>query len=560
VLIEFNEFYPRHYELFPSILPRHATGAPADMQEWDFNANPIGTGPFTMDEWIPGERISWAKNGRFRDYPFKPNADRIVSQFIDSIDEGKDLIRSGSIDILGNLSEHDVPEFQSESAIVIHVRGNSGEERLVLNLADPTLDSTPDPLNNPHWALGQQEVRQAIQYAIDKQAIVDQLLHGVPEVATSPLSTGWARCSITATQQNITQANALLDAAGWTDLDADGVRECHGCPYADEGAPLVLEINSTINQLREDTELMLVDMLSEISVTLTISNVHPSEIFGSWDSGAFSKRGDFDILMYTVSEIVDPHYSMVTSYYSSSMPTYDNGGVGWNLGRWVDKVADGAIDAAGATPDLAVRKGHYQTLCERIADDLPEIFLYERTIIYLTRDDIQNFRVNPLGSQTWNAAEWDRPGYEISAVIDPSGGELVSWDETTLWTFPAGAFSETVVVTDTSFAEILMTGDLLGIGYAHFLTAVYSDTGLPAGLAAGAHYTITTGYSDPEVGFASEETLAFYHWNAGRWELEPSSQVDTVADTVTATPDHLSLWAVLGETHRLFLPAILKGF
>jgi len=42
--------------------------------------------------------------------------------------------------------------------------------------------------------------------------------------------------------------------------------------------------------------------------------------------------------------------------------------------------------------------------------------------------------------------------------------------------------------------------------------------------------------------------------------MQPTSVVDTVNNTVTATPDHLSLWAVLGETRRVFLPVVLRKY
>ena len=69
---------------------------------------------------------------------------------------------------------------------------------------------------------------------------------------------------------------------------------------------------------------------------------------------------------------------------------------------------------------------------------------------------------------------------------------------------------------------------------------------------------MTVGYAQAEKGPALEDTLALYHWEGGRWVKEPTSVVDAAGNTVTATPDHLSLWAVLGETRHVFLPVILS--
>jgi hypothetical protein len=92
------------------------------------------------------------------------------------------------------------------------------------------------------------------------------------------------------------------------------------------------------------------------------------------------------------------------------------------------------------------------------------------------------------------------------------------------------------------------------------VTAVYSDTGQPAHLAPGQTYAVTVHYTDAEKGPAIEDTLALYAWDGSQWVKEPGSVVDPVAKTVTASPDHLSLWAVLGETRWVFLPLVLRGY
>jgi peptide/nickel transport system substrate-binding protein len=558
VTVEFDEFYPAYYTLFSSILPQHATGDPANMENWAFNMLPIGTGPFALDEWIAGEHMTLVQNERYRDYPAEPLVDALVARFIPSLEEGKSMLRSGEIDILGDLSESDIPEFQGDTSVVTHIRSSSSEERLVLNLADPTLDATDDPLNNPHWALGQNEVREAIQVGIDKQEIIDQLLHGAATAGTSELSTGWARCTISPSVHSTAEANALLTAAGWTDLDHDGVRECNGCPHATPGTPLRLKIQTTTgNQLRQDVEQMLVDMMAAISVELYIENLPPSELFGSWESGAIRKHGNFDILMYMSNEGIDPHGSMFGYFHSSQMPTYANGGQGYNYSRWIDATADAALETAGSSPDLEVRKTAYQTTCERIADGIPHIYLYDRSVVYVTRDDVQGFQLHPSSYGAWNAARWDRP--EASVVLGPAGGVLNSFDGDTALEFPAGAFSETVVVTHTPSSGEPPQGYYSGIGEVFHIDAVYNSSGLPAQPAPGQTYSMTVFYTDDGLNPLLERTLALYYWDTDGWVLESSSSVDTVANSVTATPNHISLWAVWGKrTRRVYLPVVVR--
>ena len=148
----------------------------------------------------------------------------------------------------------------------------------------------------------------------------------------------------------------------------------------------------------------------------------------------------------------------------------------------------------------------------------------------------------------------------VSATIPTSGGTLTSTPDQTTYSFPAGTFSASVIVTHTMrLAGVPSFGNLTGIHHTFELNAVYSDTGQPAQPAPGRTYTVTVTYSDGEKGAAIEDTLALYYWDGGQWVKEPSSQVDTVHNTVTATPNHMSLWAVLGESKRVFLPLVLKS-
>jgi hypothetical protein len=101
---------------------------------------------------------------------------------------------------------------------------------------------------------------------------------------------------------------------------------------------------------------------------------------------------------------------------------------------------------------------------------------------------------------------------------------------------------------------------LAGIGHTFEVTAIYSDTGQPAQLAPGQTYTITVHYTDAEKGPVIEGTLALYYWDGNKWVKEPSSVVDPANNRVTARPNHLSLWAVLGETRRVYLPLVVRNY
>jgi peptide/nickel transport system substrate-binding protein len=416
LVIKYSTFYGPYLTLFSgvhTVLPSHLGLDPAKMTEWEINRDPISLGPFVLEEWASGDHMTVVRNEKYEFWESegKPYLDAIVLRWIESREVGKQLVQTGELDFVWDLTEADIPEAQAWDGVVISSPPSTGTERLVLNLRDPEVDApcTAELLENPHWhwALGDARVREAIELGIDKQKIVDKLLYGLASVGTTELNLGWAKSDIPRSEYNPEKAMALLEEAGWTDTDGDGIRECHGCPYAKEGKVLKLKIQTTSgNKLREMTEQVILEMLEEIGLQLYIENVASAELFASYANGAFRRHGQYDIIMYTASPLIDPHRLMYVFYHSDNIPCDDNNGSGSNYNRWIDEEADKWIDAAGSSPDLQVRADAYQKMAERIAEGRPQIFLYDRMKIDLLSADFMGWDPNIWASLAWNADEW----------------------------------------------------------------------------------------------------------------------------------------------------------
>lgn len=408
-VVAYSPFFAPYIENFDAILPRHATGAPVDMQKWVYNWSPVGTGPFRMQEWVPGDHITMVKNENYRDFPEKPYLDKVIVRITPSREAGMVMIQTGEVDFLWDLIEGVVPDLEGKPGVVLNITPGLGTERLVLNLADPALDATDDPLNHPHPLLGDLRVRQAVQTAINKDELNDVLLFGAATVGTKEYNIGWASegCNIPASTYDPDAAMALLDEAGFTDEDGDGVRECHDCMYANEGDPLRLKLQTTTgNQLREQTEQLIIEYWAEVGIEGYIENVPSSELFGSWASNAFRKHGQFDVLMYTTSGGTDPHGQIDGYFGTDQMPTEANAGSGFNYSRWVNPVDD-ELKAAGESPDIDERKMLYCDVMKAIADELPHIYLYDRAEIHATREGLTGYQPTAWSYQTWDIGNWD---------------------------------------------------------------------------------------------------------------------------------------------------------
>ena len=403
-VVNFASLYAPYLRLFSSIIPR-AAGDLAQMESWEYNRAPIGTGPWMVSEWEAGDHITLVKNPNYREEG-KPYLDSVIIKILPSREVGIQLLGTGEITALWDLTEADFPTLeQMEGVSYAGALYGSGEnELLAFNLADPKEDAPADPATAPHPVLSDLKVRQAIQMGIDKQLLAETLLYGNVKVGTTVLPTGPFACPQDPSEYNPEKAMALLEEAGWKP-GADGIRE-------KDGVRMSLKIASTAgNQLREQTQQVLVEMMKTIGIELVIDNVPSDVLFAGWDSNGMRKHGQFDILLYTTGAGIDPDSHLFSNYHSARIPTKDNEGAGNNFSRWINPDVDQWIDDAAATTDMATRQELYCKVASAINQDLPRIFLYERLVLSGYRTNLQNFQVSPgwadftIDSQNW----WLKP-------------------------------------------------------------------------------------------------------------------------------------------------------
>lgn len=141
--------------------------------------------------------------------------------------------------------------------------------------------------------------------------------------------------------------------------------------------------------------------------------------------------------------------------------------------------------------------------------------------------------------------------------ITPAGGVVELPQVSLSLNFAPGVFTQTVQLVEF----IPDAGDLppfpgrFRVGTAFYLFAEQADGNeIVQPLAP---YTMTLQYADDLVG-SSEGSLRLYGWDGRRWVEESSSQLDVEGNTLTATPDHFSLWALMVDDQRLFLPHISR--
>jgi peptide/nickel transport system substrate-binding protein len=401
-VVKYKEFYAPYLTRFAPVLPKHILGKLESINDAPYNRMPVGTGPFMVTEWASGNYIAMAKNPHYRDAA-KVKIDKLFFKIIPSREVGIAQLQAGDIDGVWDLIEAQIPMMENNPALALDLSNSLTSERLILN------HSTPLPPNNgnpdyPHPILGDVKVRQALDCAIDRKAIVDKLLFGKAKAGTTEIPHGWAsNPDIKPVAYDPEKAKKLLDDAGWKP-GADGIR-------AKGDQRLRLKITTTTgNKLREMVQQVLVDQMKKVGVELYIENVPSSVLFGSWANDADRKKGRYDIMMYTTGPGIDPHQQFEGYFHSKNIPTEANGGSGYNYTRHRDAELDKWLDMAGSSVSMADRVKAYRMAQQRVQEIVPHIYLYQRLTVHGFRSHVKGWKANGNGIidavETWNVADW----------------------------------------------------------------------------------------------------------------------------------------------------------
>jgi len=402
VVLKFKEFYAPYLTLFSDfVVPKHYAGDPKDMKNWAYNRKPLGTGPFKLDEWVADSYITLSRNPNYREKD-KPYLDQIVIRIVPSSEVAMQLLASGEVDIMWNNTEADIPMLEKMPGVKISDPLQIGGERLFLNLAE---NKDPSDPKKPHLILSDVKVRQAIEYGINKQRIIDKLLYGKAKPGTSELNAGFFDCKITPRPYDPEKARQLLTEAGWVP-GPDGIRVAKGAKVAPDGTRLRLKYSTTSgNKLREDSQVLIVEDMKAIGVELYIENAPSSVVIGTWDGASPRRRGNFDIIMYTTNAGIDPHSQMVNLYASWMIPHEGNKG-GVNYTRFSDPKVDELLNAAAKEPDMNKRRDLYCQIVKIGQEATNMIYLYQRLDLDSYRDRLQGWVPNAWDNIGWNAEDW----------------------------------------------------------------------------------------------------------------------------------------------------------
>ncbi len=362
------------------ILPKHLLEG-QDLHTTAFARNPIGSSYYKLDSWNHGENIKLSRNET--SVLGQAKIDHLVSRIIpDSSAQFLELM-AGNIDSMGL----DPIKF----ARIIPARP---ELQQTLALYKELGNSyTYMGFNLKHKPFDDVRVRKAINYAIDKQEIIDGVYLGLGINIASPYKPGtrWSNPDLKPYPYDPEKAKQLLKEAGFVDADGDGIVEKDGKPFS-------FEILTNQNKEREKSAVLIQRRLKGIGIDAKIRAIE-------WASfiSRFIKTGDFDVVVLGWGLGLDPDQYNI--WHSSQQAPGQFNFIGYN-NPTIDKLLEqGRLEL---NPDK--RQKIYHEFARVLLEDSPIVYLsagYGLTAIHKRVKGIDS--PAPPAGVGWNSYDWYIP-------------------------------------------------------------------------------------------------------------------------------------------------------
>ncbi len=372
------------------------------------NFNPIGTGPFKVDEFRANDTITLSANQNFRD-PDKPAFATVTFKGGgDAASAARSVLETGEFDYAWNLQI--APEIlaQMEAKGKGKILAGFGPlvERLMVNLTDPNpkWGDERSTVKHPHPFLSDKAVRKALSMAIDRTTLVEVGYGKAGRVTCNVLpspaiynSTANDSCKV----QDIAGANKLLDQAGWK-RGPDGVRQKNG-------VRLSILYQTSTNAVRQDFQALIKDWWRQIGVETELKNIDAAVFFGGDQSSPDTFQKFFaDIEMYANNfDGTDPEAYM-GSWKCSEIPSPENAWLGANMPRYCNPAYDKLVAEMAGTADINKRAELAKAMNDMLMQDYVIIPLVWRGNVAARANTLAGVRLNVWDSDLWNIADWSR--------------------------------------------------------------------------------------------------------------------------------------------------------
>ena len=367
-----------------------ATGiVPKKSYTSEYYQNPIGSGPLVLVQWDKGQQIIVKPNENY--YGQKPNFDKITFLFLEE-DAAFAAAKAGQLDMTAIPPSYASQKIEGMKLTEVSSVDNRGIMFPTVKSGEADADS--NPIGND--VTSYLAIRQAINVALDRQAIVDGVLEGYGTKAYSICDKmPWWNEETVTTDNDVDLAKKILADGGWIDADGDGISEKDN---------IKAEFNLVYpsgDQLRQSLAMVVADMVKPIGINIVIEAK-------TWDEIEAVLHKDAILMGWGSQDPLEMY-----NVYSSKMKGVEWYNPGYYENQKVDEYMEKALQAR--TEEEA---NEYWKKAQWDGEtglsgkgDVPWVWLVNRSHLYLVNDklDIGKQQIQPHGHGwplTSNIEQW----------------------------------------------------------------------------------------------------------------------------------------------------------
>lgn len=362
------------------IVPEHILKDVEDLNTAEFNSTaPVGTGPFTWVERVPGDHITMQANPNY--HGPGPYLDTLIMKYVPDLTVLYTQFKTGEVDVTGiqGITADNVQEARTLEGKVIHEDPTGFVEFIYMNFGKPVFQD--------------KAVREALYAAMDKDNIINTVYYGLHSPTESYLSSrSWAfNPDLEKQVFDVEKAKQILDEAGWAP-GADGIRE-------KDGVKLSFTNSTTAgNKVREQAQQYLQQTWKEAGVDMQINNMPAAVIWGD-----YYNQSQYDSVMIGLIHPPDPDGT--SRFGSDYIPA--QGGGGQNTMQYKNPDLDKLWEEGVKEIDQEKRKEIYLEAQQILRDDLAYLPIFQYVMPEGTKAGLENYKQNAfVVSNNWNVFEW----------------------------------------------------------------------------------------------------------------------------------------------------------
>ena len=365
------------------IVPKHVWETIDKPKEYA-NQNPIGSGPFKLLEYKPGEYIRFEAFDAY--WKGRPQIDELLAKIAVPSDVAVAEVKKGDLDLIGVDTPY-VREVESDPNLKVSVSKGIYYDHLLLNCKK--------------YPLSIVEFRRAMAYAIDRQELVNRVLLGHGEVVDAPGGVPglafWYNKEVTKYPYDVEKAKSILDELGFKDRNGDGFRE------TPEGSELKIEL---LNLAGYPPYVRMGDIISQELAQVGIRAINRPVEWAAQSKAANERTFDVLVWGWTIS----PEPAQYLGTFVAKEPY-------WSAGEMENQTFNDVFAQQKAELDQNKRQQLIFKLQEILAQQLPVIPIWVMDVIEAYRADrFTGFIAMPMGiGGIYNKATW----LSVRPVVTP---------------------------------------------------------------------------------------------------------------------------------------------